>query len=62
MSKKAKETKEYVATVGMNLLCDESNPDGTRIEAGAVVPAAVLEKAPWLIEQGHVVVKEGEVE
>jgi hypothetical protein len=42
----------WIATVGI------SWPDGDgegRAEVGDVVPTAVVEAAPWLIEQGHVV-------
>jgi hypothetical protein len=29
--------------------------EGARYEAGEAVPAALVERAPWLLEQGHVV-------
>lgn len=54
--KKAKD-KEYIATTGINATCSEDNPEGTRYEPGDPVPAAVVEKSPWLLEQGAVVVK-----
>lgn len=44
-------TVTWVATVGITW------PDG-RVEAGEVVPAEVVEAAPWLIEQGHVIPQE----
>jgi len=29
--------------------------EGARYEAGEAVPAALVQRAPWLLEQGHVV-------
>lgn len=39
----------YEAVQGINY-----GPDSTRIEPGAVVPAEVIDAAPWLLQGGHV--------
>ena len=44
----------YVANVGMNYGCTEDNPAGTRLEAGQIVPAAVIQASQWLLEQNLV--------
>lgn len=41
----------WIATVGIAW-------EGGRAEPGEAVPDAVVESAPWLVEQGHVVKQE----
>ncbi len=43
---------KYVAQTGINY----RTPDGgeKRVEAGGIVPPYVIQRSPWLIEQGHV--------
>ncbi|NBV62810.1 MAG: hypothetical protein EBR73_17460, partial [Rhodobacteraceae bacterium] len=41
----------WIATVGITW-------DGGRAEPGEAVPDAVVEAAPWLVEQGHVMKQE----
>ena len=40
----------FKAMVGIS-----DDADGARYEPGEAVPAAVVKRAPWLLEQGHVV-------
>jgi len=51
---------QYVALVGLNYGCTDDDPAGTRLEAGADVPAEVIATSPWLLEQSLVKVKEAE--
>lgn len=54
MAKQSAAAPAYIARVGIT-----SDIRGLRIEPGEVVPPAVLEDAPWLIEQGAAVLEGG---
>lgn len=48
----AAQSPVYIALTGLNY-----GPEDTRIEAGDEVPASVVDAAPWLLTDGHVVVQ-----
>lgn len=50
--------KRFIAVVGLNYVVDPEAPKELRkeirVEAGGEVPAEVVERSPWLLEQGYV--------
>lgn len=48
----------YIVLTGLNYNVTEEDPAGKRVEIGAEVSDLPAESIPWLLQQGHIVLKQ----